>query len=198
MRVLFIRKQFAPTRETRTIVILSGPPKAGKSRLRGDIGDLLRRMPDLNTQVLAASPDMEGSWVSDSWRISEERGAAAEEMARQYKRTVKESGHFFSPQWVERMARHVEGLSKWADILVLDLGGIPSEENRRIIAPALASGADIIPIVLLGPDGNDGGWIQFWRDLGYEPTVTTYSEDLARNIINSIAKRFLLQRHAKS
>jgi hypothetical protein len=194
MRVIFIRKQFAPTRERRVIVILSGPPKAGKSRLRGDIGDLLRRMPDLNIQILGASPDMEGSWVPDSWRISAERGAAAEEMAREYKRTVKESGYFFSPQWVERMTRHVEGLSKWADILVLDLGGLPSEENKRIIAPALASGADILPIVLLGPDGNDGGWIQFWRDLGYEPTVTTYSEDLALNIVNSITHHF----HAKS
>jgi hypothetical protein len=186
MRVIFIRKQFAPTREKRVIVILSGPPKAGKSRLRGEIGALLRRMPELNALTYAASPDMEGQWVSDSWRISEELGAEAEEMARQYKRTVKESGHFFSPQWVERMARHVEGLSKWADVLVLDLGGLPSEENKRIVAPALASGATIIPIVLLGPDGNDGGWIQFWRDLGYEPTVTTYSEDLALNIINSI------------
>jgi hypothetical protein len=48
----------------------------------------------------------------------------------------------------------------------------------------------IIPTVLLGPDGNGGGWIQFWRDLGYEPTVTTYSEDLALNIVNSSTHHF--------
>ena len=186
MRVIFMRKQFAPATGRRVIIILSGPPKAGKSRLRGDIGNLLRQMPWLNIAVLIASPDMEGQWVSDSWRVGEERGRAAEEMAREYKRTVKESGHFFSPQWVERMTRHIEGLSKWADILVLDLGGLPSEENKQIVAPALASGAIIIPIVLLGPNRDDGGWIQFWRDLGYEPDVVTYSENLAQEIINSI------------
>jgi hypothetical protein len=187
MRVVFLRKQLdASSGWTPKIVILSGPPKAGKSRLRGEIGYFLREDPRLNSFVVVASPDMEGQWVSDSWRMSEERGAAAEEMAREYKRTVKESGHFFSPEWVEQMARHVEGLSKWADVLVLDLGGLPSEENKQIIAPALASGAIIIPIVLLGPDGNDGGWIQFWRELGYEPTVTTYNENLAFNIVDFI------------
>ncbi len=187
MLVVFLRKQLgAPVERTKKIVILSGPPKAGKSRLRGELGALLRLETPLNTFTVVASPDMEGQWVSDSWQTSEERGVEAEEMAREYKRRLKESGHFFSPQWVERMTRHVEGLSKWADILVLDLGGLPSEENKRIIAPALASGAIILPIVLLGPDGNDGGWIQFWRDLGYEPTVTTYNENLAFNIVNFV------------
>jgi hypothetical protein len=187
MRVVFLRKQLGVSSgRTKKIVILSGPPKAGKSRLRGEIGALLREDPRLNSATLVASPDMEGQWVQDSWQISEEHGARAEEMAREYKRVVRESGYFFSPEWVELMTQHVEGLSKWADVLVLDLGGLPSEENRRIIAPALASGAIIIPIVLLGPDGNDGGWIQFWRDLGYEPTVTTYNENLAFNIVDFI------------
>jgi hypothetical protein len=181
MRLVFLRKQTGQKK----IIILSGPPKAGKSRLRSDIYNLLREDKRINWFVVPASPDMEGQWVGDSWERGEERGKEAEELARRYKRKLKETGAFFSEEWVERMRRQIEGLSRWTEVLVLDLGGLPSEENKRIVSSVLGSGY-IIPVVLLGEDGNDGGWTQFWRDLGYEPVVTTYHPDLALTLINFV------------
>jgi hypothetical protein len=167
----------------KAIIFLSGLPKAGKSRLRGEIYENLRLNLSCKWFVIPASPDMEGQWVNDSWRKG--KGEAAESLARKYKGVLKESGAFFSPEWVEKMRKQVEGLVKWADILVIDLGGLPSEQNRQIIEPALSSGAYIIAVVLLRDDG-DGGWAQFWRDLGYEPIIARYSENLAVTIINFV------------
>jgi hypothetical protein len=168
----------------KAIIFLSGPPKTGKSRLRGEIYEILRIDRSIRWFVLPASPDMEGQWVNDSWRKG--KGEAAESLARKYKGVLKESGAFFSPEWVGKMRKQVEGLVKWADILVIDLGGLPSEQNRQIIEPALASGAYIIPVVLLRDDG-DGGWAQFWRNLGYEPIIARYNENLAVTLVNFVA-----------
>jgi hypothetical protein len=88
-----------------TVVVLSGPPKAGKSRLRGDLYRALlaaeRRArgsgQSLRWFVQAFSPDSEGQWVNDSHCLG--RGQAAEALARRAKGVLKASGAFFSAEW---------------------------------------------------------------------------------------------------
>ncbi len=162
------------------ILFLSGPPKAGKSRLRGDIYRLLRDSGAPSWFVTVASPDSEGQWVSDAHANG--RGQEAEALARRAKNAVKASGEFFSPRWVEAMARQLQGLCRAFVFVVADLGGLPSPENRRLVDAVREVGAEVRAVVLLGPQG-DGGWQEFWRGLHIQCEVHAYREDLAWEII---------------
>jgi hypothetical protein len=147
-----------------SLVVLSGPPKASKSRLRGDLYRALsvaeRRAREagrsLRWFVQAFSPDSEGQWVNDSYCLG--RGQAAEALARRAKGALKASGAFFSPEWVEKVRRQLEGLARWADVLVADLGGLPSSENERIVGPC----GRTVPACFLssspGTARTAGGW----------------------------------------
>ena len=172
-----------------TVVVLSGPPKAGKSRLRGDLYRALqaaeRRAREaglgLRWFVQAFSPDSEGQWVNDSHALG--RGEAAEGLARRAKLALKRSGAFFSPGWVEKAARQLEGLCRWADVVVADLGGLPSDQNRQILAGVLPRHR--VMAVVLTQDGEDGGWVAFWRAM--KPALTPwyvgpYREGLAERL----------------
>lgn len=165
-----------------TLLLLSGPPKAGKSRLRGDFFNLLRSGAFAGRWFIEVlSPDSEGAWVNDSWATG--RGVQAEAMARALKNAVKASGQFFSPEFVRRKAAQLAGLCRWAELVVGDLGGIPSPENRSIIG---AAGADrIVPVVLLGSAG-DGGWTPFWESFGLSPITTTYHDGLAQDLLRRV------------
>lgn len=167
------------------VLFLSGPPKAGKSRLRGDLTELLRRRPGVRRWfVEVLSPDSEGAWTNDAWRTG--RGLEAEALARRYKTVIKEAGHFFSPAFVMKKRAQLEGLLRWAELVVGDLGGIPSLENAEIIGAA--DGHRVIPIVLTR-DGQDGGWVEFWRSRRLEPVVALYHEALAELLLRLIERR---------
>jgi hypothetical protein len=170
-----------------TVVVLSGPPKAGKSRLRGDLyralGAVERRAREagrsLRWFVQAFSPDSEGQWVNDSHALG--RGEAAEGLARQAKQSLKDSGAFFSAEWVEKASRQLEGLCRWADLVVADLGGLPSAENRQILAGVLH--CHRVVAVVLTRNGEDGGWSAWWRALGVTPWyVGPYRDGLGERL----------------
>jgi hypothetical protein len=170
-----------------TLVVLSGPPKAGKSRLRGDLyralGAAERRAREagrgLRWFVQAFSPDSEGQWVNDSHCLG--RGEEAEGLARRTKEAIKASGAFFSPEWVEKARRQLEGLCRWADVVVADLGGLPSAENRQVLAPVL--GCHRVVAVVLTRDGEDGGWSAWWRAIGVTPWyVGPYRDGLGERL----------------
>ena len=160
-----------------TVVVLSGPPKACKSRLRGDMYRALqaaeRRAREaglgLRWFVQAFSPDSEGQWVNDSRALG--RGEAAEGLARRAKLALKGSGAFFSPEWVEKACRQLVRLARWADVLVADLGGLPSSENERIVGAVWPHGPRVLPVVLT-QDGEDGGWVAFWWAM--KPALTPW------------------------
>lgn len=160
------------------VIFLSGPPKAGKSRLRGDIyrSLLFSGRRDWFVQVL--SPDCEGQWVNDSHSLG--RGEEAEELARRQKAAVKAAGEFFSPRFVSLMASQLKGLLCAFPLVIGDLGGLPSPENATIVAAA--EGHEIFAVVLLGPQG-DGGWTSWWEERGVTPLVTSYCDDLAEDIL---------------
>ncbi len=163
------------------VLFLSGPPKAGKSRLRGDIYRRLIAAGRRSWFVQAFSPDMEGQWVNDAHALG--NGVRAEELARRQKNTVKATGEFFSPGFVAAMKQQLSGLLRSFDLVVADLGGFPSPENRDIVSVALDREDVTIAAVVLLNDGNDGGWRDFWLELGVEHGVYAYSTDLACELV---------------
>jgi hypothetical protein len=166
------------------VIVLTGPPKAGKSRLRGDLyRALLAKGRGLRWFVQAFSPDCEGQWVNDSHALA--RGEEAEGLARAAKSALKRSGAFFSPEWVRKAQGQLEGLARWAEVLVVDLGGLPSQQNRDILAPVLGR-ADLAPVVLTR-QGDDGGWSGFWASLGVSPVFEGgYDHDLAERLLSRV------------
>lgn len=173
------------------VIVLSGPPKAGKSRLRGEIHRLLRerevearkrgeKFPRWFIEV--ASPDAEGAWVNDAHTLG--IGESAEALARRIKSKIKEVGEFFSPTFVEMKARQLQGLAAFAEVLIIDLGGLPSQENRALL--------EVLPrkrlhAVVLTRWGEDGGWGGFWAGFG-APVVYRgpYREDLAQALLEAL------------
>ena len=163
------------------VIFLSGPPKAGKSRLRGDIYRELLNSGHRSWFVQAFSPDCEGQWVNDCHESG--RGSEAENLARKAKNAVKEAGGFFSPRFVANMQKQLKGLITAFDLVVADLGGIPSAENHSIVSVALFTPDVSVEAITLTNDGNDGGWQAFWDELDVPNTVDTYHSDLAKKVI---------------
>jgi hypothetical protein len=163
------------------VIFLSGPPKAGKSRLRGDIYRHLLFSGRKSWFVQAFSPDMEGQWVNDAHALG--NGERAEEIARRQKNKIKAAGEFFSPRFVKAMKHQLAGLVHAFDLVVADLGGFPSQENREIISVTLGrQNVSPLAVVLLN-NGDDGGWGEFWQSLKVEYVAYTYSADIANKII---------------
>lgn len=174
------------------IIALSGPPKAGKSRLRGEIYRLLREREAAARQrgekfprwfIEVASPDAEGAWVNDAHTLG--IGESAEALARRIKSKIKEVGEFFSPTFVEMKARQLQGLAAFAEVLIIDLGGLPSQENRDLLGGLPRE--RIHTIVLTREDGSDGGWAAFWQGFG-APVIYRgpYREDLAQALLEAL------------
>lgn len=166
------------------VIFLSGPPKAGKSRLRGDLYQALFQGKAKSWFVVAASPDSEGQWVNDAHRVG--RGLEAEDLTRKAKNHLKSIGEFFSPRWVETMARQLQGLCRAFTLVVADLGGLPSEQNRRLVDAVRQVGAEVRAVVLLSPDGSDGGWQEFWAVEGVSCQTHQYHEGLAKEILQTV------------
>jgi hypothetical protein len=176
------------------VLVLSGPPKAGKSRLRGALYEALRALEVRARKAGAApprwfvqafSPDSEGQWVADAHALG--RGAEAEAQARAIKNALKQSGAFFSREWVEKTRSQLGGLCRWAEVVVADLGGLPSPENREILEGAREAQALLVPVVLVRPDGEDGGWGRFWAGMGLRPLYAgSFREGLAAELLRGI------------
>jgi len=164
------------------VVFLSGPPKAGKSRLRGDLWEVLRASCRRTWHVIDANPDQEGQWVRWAAKVGRYKEAAA--LARKAKNALKERGCFFSPEWVERMEAQIRGWARWAELMVLDLGGLPSPENERLIRAAMERHVPHA-VVLHGPDtALVARWEAFWANLGVGLLYSgPYHEALARELL---------------
>jgi len=162
------------------VLFLSGPPKAGKSRLRGDIYRTLVVEGKTSWFVQAFSPDCEGQWVNDAHENG--RGGLAEELARRQKNAIKRAGEFFSPRFVALMQQQLEGLCKTFKFVVADLGGLPSQQNKDICSAAFGMAVPAA-VVLVNNRGEDGGWQDFWQEMGVPYLLVRYAPDLAKKII---------------
>ncbi len=125
-------------------IVLAGPPRSGKSCLREGLKQALRAIPGAPyPYVITACPDGEGSWFQETVNRDPELAAAC-------KAAYKAS---FTPEFVRRVAESVRKCT--LPLTLVDIGGIPSEENRVICK-------DATHIVLLA--GNDPKTGTPWKD----------------------------------
>lgn len=102
-------------------IILGGPPQSGKSCLRYGLKEAFkRRQTDVYPYVITACPDGEGSWFQET--VSSDANLAME-LKENYKRS-------FTHEYVELWAESVKNCT--TELTLVDIGGIPSDQNRVI------------------------------------------------------------------
>lgn len=122
-------------------LVLAGPPRSGKSCLREGLKKALCSK-GLYPFVLTACPDGEGAWFQDAVGKDAQNAAA---LKAAYKGK-------FTADFVRRMADSVTRIS--LPVVLVDVGGIPSEENKVICAAATH-------ILILSSDPDQ---FQVWRE----------------------------------
>lgn len=106
-------------------VVLCGPPNTGKTCLREGLKQALLKIPNPpDSYVISGCPDGDGSWFSETAR----RNPA---LARQFKNDYKAK---FTPEFAKKKAKEIDAIGN--PILVFDVGGEISPENRTIMTKA--------------------------------------------------------------
>lgn len=106
-------------------IVLAGPPRSGKSCMREGLKQALRAIPGAPyPYVITACPDGEGAWFQETVNNDPELAA----------RCKAEYKAKFTPEFVRRVAESVRNCS--LELTVVDIGGVPSRENREICAHA--------------------------------------------------------------
>lgn len=132
-------------------IVVCGPPHSGKSVFLGGLCmNLLRWI----FFLFRACPDGEGTWT---WK-----GNGAE----QYRRKGR-----FTQDVVDWYCRSLASC-EMAPIVLVDIGGIPSEENRRI----LTEGGVSHGIILAGDMEKVSEWRQFLASCGVEVVAVLHSD----------------------
>lgn len=148
-------------------IVLAGPPRSGKSCLRAGLKEALKRIPGAPyPYVITACPDGEGSWFQETVSQDPDLAAAA-------KAAYKAK---FTPEFVRRVAESVRNCT--LPLSLVDIGGIPSEENKQICAAATHA------ILLAGDDPKTGEswdsrlipWWEFCQELGLTVVSVIYSD----------------------
>lgn len=132
-------------------IVVCGPPHSGKSVF---LGGLCENLPRDKRYLFRACPDGEGTWTY--------KGNGAE----QYRRKGKFSADVVD-WYCQSLAR-----CEMAPIVLVDIGGIPSGENRRILNEGGVSHA----IILAGDLGKVAEWQQFLDSCGVEVVAILYSD----------------------
>lgn len=170
--------------QRKKILFLAGLPKAGKSLLAGAMYHTLRQE-NRSFFLERLSPDSEGVWTWDSGR---------EELARMLKNELKKAGEFFSPAFVEFKCQSIKGLAQKFDILLLDMGGVPSTENEKFVKTALTTKAEVKAIILYKEGQDYSGWEEFFKKLGISPIPVKTEWDFNNDVKNqamSLAQKIL-------
>jgi hypothetical protein len=106
-------------------IILCGPPQSGKSVMRDGLKDAIKAIPvDLYPYVITACPDGEGAWFQKTMN-------ADPELAKACKAAYKST---FTQEFVQRAAESVQNCA--LPLVLVDIGGIPSKENKQICRAA--------------------------------------------------------------
>jgi len=121
-------------------VVICGPPHSGKSVF---LQGLVANLPRYSYYIFRACPDGEGTWT---WRSAE---AAA------FRRKGK-----FAPEFVDWCCRALRRAGEMAPLVLVDVGGRMSEENRRIMRECDAA------VVLSGDPAQIEPWASFCRECG--------------------------------
>jgi CRISPR-associated protein Csx3 len=132
-------------------IVIAGPPHSGKSVF---LSGLTGNLPRSSYYLFRACPDGEGTWT---WR--------SEEAAR-YRRKGQ-----FTTTLVDWYCDRLADVNL-APLTLVDIGGIPSEENRRI----LTEGEINYGIILAGDPAAIPEWKQFLQGCGVEVIATIHSD----------------------
>lgn len=144
-------------------VVLAGPPRSGKSCLREGLKqailELVRQQGiDLYPYVITGCPDGEGAWFQATVNLSPEAAAQA-------KADYKSK---FTAAFVQRVSMSVAACTE--PLTLVDIGGIPSDENRAICAAATHA------VLLAGDMSRLSEWYEFCADLGLRIVAEIYSD----------------------
>ncbi|OPY38427.1 MAG: hypothetical protein A4E35_00850 [Methanoregula sp. PtaU1.Bin051] len=136
-------------------IVLGGPSHSGKSVLREGLKKaIIRKQKDTYPFFITAAPDGEGCWFQVSYKKNPSR-------AQQLKKNYKKS---FTPEFVNRISNHVEKCR--LPLTIVDIGGIPSEENKKICKNATH-------IVILSRDSEK---FEEWRKFAQELDLNIVAE----------------------
>lgn len=155
-------------------IVLSGPPRSGKSCFREGLKQAIRRIPGAPyPYVITACPDGEGSW----FQATVERDA---NLAAECKAAYKSA---FTPAFVERVRVSVERCE--LPLTVIDIGGRISPENAAICAAATQA------VILSGDLSKVSEWQEFWASLripviGVIHSDYTATEDIVPTIRDGV------------
>ena len=148
-------------------IVLAGPPRSGKSCLREGLKQALRAIPDAPyPYVITACPDGEGSWFQETVNQDPELASAC-------KAAYKAK---FTPEFVRRISDSVRNCT--LELVLVDIGGIPSLENHEICASATHI------VILAGNDPKHGTpwqdrlpeWRAFANQLGLTVVAEIFSD----------------------
>lgn len=140
-------------------IVLAGPPRSGKSCLREGLKGAIMALGGPYPLILTACPDGEGAWFQQTVA----RDATE---ARRLKEGYKAALGGFSPEFVKTRAEWVARARE--PLVLVDIGGIPSPENRVICRHATHA------VLLAGDDPKTGQewnvrlepWRAFFAGLG--------------------------------
>lgn len=140
-------------------IVLCGPPRSGKSCLRQGLKDAVRGMPGAPyPYIITGCPDGEGSWFQETVNADAALAAAC-------KAAYKSK---FTPEFVRRVADSVKACA--LPLVLIDIGGIPSAENREICASATHA------ILLAGDMGRLPEWRRFCEELHLSVLAEIWSD----------------------
>lgn len=132
-------------------IVVCGPPHSGKSVF---LGGLCENLPRSQRYLFRACPDGEGTWTY--------KGNGSE----QYRRKGK-----FSCENVDWYCKSLANC-EMAEIILVDIGGIPSEENRRILTEGNVTHA----IILAGNLEKVPEWEKFLDECQIEVIAVLHSD----------------------
>ncbi len=148
-------------------IVLAGPPRSGKTCIRFGLREAMRRIPGAPYPYpITANPDGEGAWFHEA--VNRDPDLAA-----QCKAAYKSK---FTPEFVRRVTDSVRNCA--LPLALVDIGGIPSIENKQICAAATHA------VLLAGDDPKTGAswesrlapWWEFCRELGLVVVAVIHSD----------------------
>jgi len=146
------------------VIFFSGLPKAGKSvTLHGLFRFMTAAGRGRQFFLERVHPDQEGNWTAEA--------PGGQDLARGIKNVLKAAGTFWSEAFVKHACRSVAGLARSFPVVLADMGGIPSSQNREILAAAKAAGAQVEAVILYPAGSDPSVWVAFWASEGVSPVM---------------------------
>lgn len=140
-------------------VVLCGPPNTGKTCLREGLKQALLKTTNApDSYIISGCPDGDGAWFSETARNYPD-------LARKLKDEYKAK---FTPEFAEKKAKDVEVIKN--SILVFDVGGKISPENRLIMAKATHA------VILANTEAEVKQWQAFCDELHLPVIAILYSD----------------------